>query len=127
VDVPVATIVPTVELPPAIPLTFHATPIDEPETSAVKTWAPAGTLTGFGDTVTTIESSRVTTAEELASGLAWLTAVTETFACDGKVAGAVYTAVPDALGTIVPKVEFPPTTPFTSHVTFVFELPETIA
>jgi hypothetical protein len=44
------------------------------------------------------------------------------------VAGAVYVVVlVPAMFVTVPTVAFPPTMPFTSHVTFVFALPVTCA
>lgn len=58
-------------------------------------------------------------AEELAT----LIARTVTVLLVGTVAGAVYT--PDAL--IVPVAELPPVTPFTCHVTSVFDVPDTVA
>ena len=52
-----------------------------------------------------------------------LVAVTENFAGDGTLLGALYSPLP----LIVPKVEFPPLTPFTFHVTEVFVVLITVA
>jgi hypothetical protein len=127
----VAAIVPTVALPPAIPLTLQLTPVPElpvPATLAVNTCAPpVGTLAVLGDTVTIIESPKLTTAEALASELAWLTAVTVTSGGDGRFAGAEYTAVPGVLAIMVPTFELPSGAPSTSHVTLVFAVPVTMA
>src|SRR5579863_3823993 len=66
----VVAIVPTVELPPAIPFTFHAKPaagLPVADSLAVNTCAPpVGMFTGFGETVTAMSSVRVTLAEPLA-------------------------------------------------------------
>lgn len=83
---------PTVALPPVMPLTLHVTPDEEvPETVAVKTCAPpVGTLAVCGATDTAMLVCNSVTAEDpLACGSAWLTAVTVTVAGLGNVAGAV--------------------------------------
>ena len=89
----VVTIVPTVELPPAIPFTLHVTPdapLPVPEILTVNTCSlSVGVLTAVGATITTISSVKLTVAEALACLSAWLTAVTVTLGDDGNVAGAV--------------------------------------
>jgi hypothetical protein len=121
-----ATIVPSVALPPVMPLTLQVTPDEAvPETVTVKTCAPpVGTLAAGGATDTTILlCNRVTDAEPLACASAWLTAVTVTVAGLGIVPGAVYS--PD--GDTVPKVEFPPAMPFTFQETAPFDEFVTVA
>ena len=76
-----------------------------------------------GETATTTSSLRFTGTEEFACESAWLTAETVTLAGAGRIAGAEYNPVAE----IVPTFALPPVTPFTSHVTFVFELPATLA
>ena len=90
---PLATIVPTAELPPAIPFTLHVTPVaglSVPVTVATKTCAPnAGTVADAGDTFTVTSSIRITLADELACASATLTAVTVTVVFAGRMEGAV--------------------------------------
>jgi hypothetical protein len=124
---PLATMVPTVELPPAIPLTLQVTAVEGlpvPVTFAMKTCAPAaGTFAEAGDTLTTTSSSSVTLTGALAWLLAALTAVTVTTPFAGRIAGAVYRPPIE----IDPTVALPPATPFTLQLTLVFEVPATIA
>lgn len=84
---------PTLELPPMIPFTLHATAVDGlpvPETVAVKTCAPVvGTEAMGGDTLTAISSSSVTVTEVLAFASATLVALIVSLACAGRIAGAV--------------------------------------
>lgn len=126
-DAPVDAIVPTLALPPAIPLMLQLTPAAKPavpEMLAVNTCAPpVGMLAVAGETVTTMSSFKLTLAEARACASAWLTAVTVTLAGDGRVAGAVYNPAAE----IVPALALPPETPSTSHVTLVFVLPVTMA
>jgi hypothetical protein len=68
-------------------------------------------------------SCKVTGTEALSFGLTWLTAVTLTLAPGGRIAGAVKRPTEE----IVPVAALPPATPFTSHVTFEFVLPVTVA
>jgi hypothetical protein len=75
---------------------------------------PASTGTGF---------CNVTALLPVAEASAELTARTVTVLELGRVAGAVY--MPDAL--IVPVAALPPATPFTCHVTAVFDDPATVA
>jgi hypothetical protein len=119
--------VPKVALPPGTPFTLHVTVVDGlpvPVTVTVKTWAaPVETVADGGRRLTTMLSCRVTVTEALSFGLTWLTAVTVALALDGRIAGAVKR--PDE--EIVPADVLPPATPFTCQVTFVFELPTTVA
>jgi hypothetical protein len=88
----VVAIVPMAELPPAIPFTLHVKlPAGLPLalSLAVNSCAlPVGTFTVLGATMTTMSSVKVTPAEPLACGSAWLTAITVTLGGDGSVAGA---------------------------------------
>jgi hypothetical protein len=68
-------------------------------------------------------AARATTRLPATDGSATLTALIVTFEELGAVAGAVYNPRPE----INPMVRFPPTTPFTLHITPVFELPVTVA
>lgn len=77
----------------------------------------------FKVTATAAAVATVTCTEPLLLVSAWETAVTVTAAGEGTVAGAVY--IPVAL--IVPCVESPPATPFTCHVTAVFDVFDTVA
>lgn len=124
---PFATIVPTIEFPPAPPFTLHVTAVDGapgPVTVAVNPCAAfVATLALVGEIPTSMSSCNVTLADPLALGDATLTAVTVTVAGDGSTFGAVY--VP--LVEIVPTLEFPPACPFTSHVTAASVVPVTVA
>ena len=85
--------VPMAWLPPATPLTDQVTVVGKfpaPETVAVKTCAPlAGTEALPGVRLIWRVPVRVTMAEALACGLAWLTAVTVMVGGVGRLAGAV--------------------------------------
>jgi hypothetical protein len=87
------TIVPNVELPPAIPLTLQITPgVALPIADRVDVKAcppPAGTVTLAGETVTTILSWSAIVADSLAELSAALTAVIVTFGADSITPGAV--------------------------------------
>ena len=84
---------PSVELPPAIPLTLQVTPgagLPEAKIAAEKICSPPpGTLAEAGETVTTILSVRLTAADALAELSAALTAVTVMLGDRGIVPGAV--------------------------------------
>lgn len=131
VEALVVAIVPRVAFPPATPFTLHVTPdaaLPNPEMFAVNTCSPlVGTFAVGGDTVIATLSLRLTSAESLADESASLTAVTVTLGGDGTAAGAVYVAVSPPVVEIVPTLEFPPATPFTSHETFVSDVPVTVA
>jgi len=109
-------------------LTLHVTaPVTElpaPETLAVKICAaPSLTVAIVGETLTAMLSDSVTVATALACESALLTAVMLTLLTEGKIDGAWYKPVAE----IVPAAAFPPVTPFTSQVTFVFAVPVTVA
>jgi hypothetical protein len=122
---PIAEIVPTVELPPVTPLTCQVTAVfDELATVAVKACEPvAVTVAVPGMTETEIAGTRVTCAEPDLLVSAAATAVTLTVAGEGTIAGAVY--IPEV--ETVPTVELPPVTPLTCQVTAVFVVPVTVA
>lgn len=126
---PVATMVPSVALPPEIPFTLHVTELPAlpaPVTVAVNACSPpVGTFAVGGETETEIASVSVTVADPLALGLAALTAVT-VIPTDGIAFGAVYVAS-SPLPAIVPTLKFPPAIPSTFHVTVVFVVPVTTA
>lgn len=90
---PFATIVPTVEFPPATPFTPHVTAVDgapDPLTVAVKPCAAfVATFALVGEISTTMSSCSITLADPLALGDATLTAVTVTVAGEGSTFGAV--------------------------------------
>ena len=85
--------------------------------------APAGTDVGAMPVSTGTGFCNVTALLPVAEASAELTARTVTVLEVGTVAGAVY--MPDAL--IVPVAVLPPVTPFTCHVTAVFDEPATAA
>ena len=123
-----ATIVPTVAFPPAIPFTAQVTAVDglpDPAvTVAVKSWASeTKTVAEGGEMLIERLSFSVTVTEALSLGLTWLTAVTVTLAPDGRIAGAVKRPAAE----IVPLDAFPPVAAFTCHVTLVSVLPVTVA
>src|ERR1700722_15246053 len=107
--------VPTVELPPAIPLTLHDRLVAEPPaTVAVNICEPpVGTFADGGETEMAILLVRFTVAEPLTCEFDCRTAVTVTPGKDGSVVGAVYRPPAE----MVPTVALPPAAPFTCHVT----------
>jgi hypothetical protein len=84
---------------------------------------PVGRVAVAGNTLTEILSCSVTAAELLACGSAALTAVMVALGGEGNIAGAAYIPVAE----IVPLPGPPLGTPFTCHVTFVFDVPVTVA
>lgn len=112
-----------------MPLTFQVTALFvAPDTVAVNCLsAQARIVTFCGATVTVTGPGGgaviVTTADADFDVSATLRAVTLTVAGEGTLAGAVYRP----LLLTVPTVELPPATPFTSHVTAVFDVPVTDA
>jgi len=70
-----------------------------------------------------MSSCSATLASARAVASATLVALTLTALPAGRIAGAVYSPLPE----IVPAVAFPPGTPLTAHVTPMFELPVTVA
>ena len=85
--------------------------------------APAGTDVGAMPVSTGTGFCNVTALLPDAAASAELTALTVTVLELGTVAGAVYTPVE----LIVPVAALPPATPFTCHVTAVFDDPATVA
>jgi hypothetical protein len=113
---PAFEIVPTVELPPATPLTVQVTSVlVAPRMVAVNCCVPLTCKEGG----VTFKASEMLMATEVEADLAvsaWLVAIMVTLAGLGIIAGAVYMPELD----IVPTVELPPVTPPTDHVTAVF-------
>ena len=108
-------IVPTVALPPAIPLTDQVTPELAPVTVAVNcATAPAPIITDCGETATaTTGGALIVTVEEadfVGSPLLVAATVAEAFCV---TMGAVNLPVE----SIVPTVELPLATPLTDHTT----------
>ena len=125
---PFGTIVPTMEFPPAVPFTLQVTAVDglpvPGVTVAVKSCAAeVESVAEVGSTLTTMLSCSVTVTEALSFGLTCATAVTITLEPGGRIVGAVNRPAAE----IVPVVAPPPVAPFTSHVTFVFASPVTVA
>jgi hypothetical protein len=116
--------VPTLALPPIIPLTSQITVVLLVySTVAVKDcMPPAGTVGLVGD-IDTDTCAMVTVACPDCVGSATDTADTVTLAGAGIAAGAVYSPALD----MVPTVALPPTTPLTCQVTAVFVVLETVA
>jgi hypothetical protein len=127
VSAPVLATVPSVAFPPETPSTLHVTRVSgcpDPLTLAVNPCAaPVITVAAIGATLTVTSLSIPTLAAPLADGAATLVALTVTLAGDGKSPGAVYSPALE----IVPTVAFPPSTPFTLHVTRVSVVPVTVA
>jgi len=120
--------VPTIEFPPAVPFTLQVTAVEglpvPGVTVAVKSCAvEVETVAEVGSTLIAMLSCNVTVTEALSFGLTCATAVTVTLEPGGKIVGAVNSPAAE----IVPVVAPPPLTPFTSHVTFVFASPVTVA
>ena len=125
---PFGAIVPTMEFPPATPFTLQVTAVEglpvPGGTVAVKSCAPeVETMAEVGSTLTAMLSCNVTVTVALSFGLTCATAVTVTLEPGGRIVGAVNRPAAE----IVPVVAPPPKTPFTSHVTFVFVSPVTVA
>lgn len=98
-------------------------PLTNPLPLTVSATTPAGTDVGAMLVRTGIGFQSVTAPLAFAEELAALIARTVTVLFAGTTEGAVY--MPDAL--IVPVAELPPVTPFTCHVTAMFEVPDTVA
>jgi hypothetical protein len=124
---PVLDMIPTIELPPATPLTLHVTLCTG--SPALVTVAentcefPGTTVAEAGEIFTTTSLVIATVADAVAFESACENAVTVTLGGTGRICGAVYCP----LALIEPTCAFPPATPFTVHVTAVFELPLTVA
>lgn len=128
---PVTQICPVAGLPPAIPFTVHvAVPFAVPviwSESVCRSPMATNEVEGFRARAIEEISVTVTLAEE--PGLALLRARTVTMPPAGRNCGAVYVVL---FGEICefkmePTVPFPPTNPFTSHVTVVSSAPVTTA
>lgn len=122
---PVVAIVPTVELPPAMPLTSHAIAVpaamhNKAEKLCV---APTETFADEGEIEFPAAQEIVTVAVADFDGSATLVAVTETLGGTGGNAGAVYIAESRPVAAIMPTVEFPPATPLTLQLTARLDAP----
>ena len=116
------------EFPPAVLFTLQVIAVDglpvPGVTVAVKSCAEeVETVAEVGSTLIVMLSCNVTLTVALSFGLTCATAVTVTLEPGGRIAGAVNRPAVE----IVPVVAPPPATPFTSHVTFVFASPVTVA
>jgi hypothetical protein len=125
---PAGTIVPTLELPPAIPFTSQAiAELPATQKEAAKVFVCASVIAAEEGTRELPELQvMVTTELPDMEGSATLAAVTVTLAGEGTTAGATYMAVAAPVETIVPVRAPPPEIPFTLQVT-PCELPETDA
>ena len=85
--------------------------------------AEVETVAEVGSTLIAMLSRKVTLTVALSFGLTCATAVTVTLDPGGRIVGAVNRPAVE----IVPVVAPPPATPSTSHVTFVFASPVTVA
>src|SRR5579862_5716300 len=111
-----------------MPFTLQVTAVDglpvPGATVTVKSCAAeVETVAEVGSTLIARLSCNVTVTDALSFGLTCATAVTVTLEPGGRIAGAVNRPAVE----IVPVVAPPPATPFTSHVTFVFASPVTVA
>lgn len=122
---PVASMVPTVALPPAMPLTAQVTVVVMvPVTVAVNCCiAPVAMLGVEGDTLTVMGVVMDTTVVATKEGSTTLVAVTVTVpGVGGATAGAMYK--PDVV--MVPTELLPPGMPLTAKLTLVLEWPVTV-
>lgn len=115
---------PTVALPPGIPLTSHtiAPPLTVQKEAVKVCVCPSETFAFAGTSKFTLHEI-VTLALPFFVVSATLVAVTVTLGGEGAAAGALYIALSFPLAAIVPSVELPPAIPFTLHVTAVEALP----
>ena len=122
---PLGVIVPSVELPPAMPFTLQVTALeDAPAILAVNACpAPVETVAEVGEIPITIPPVSVTMADPVAVLSVMLDAVTVMVGGEGIALGAVY----KPLGEIVPTLALPPGTPPANHVTLLFDVPVTVA
>jgi hypothetical protein len=114
-----------VELPPGIPLTSHVmeAPVAR-QNDALKVCVCASeTVAAGGEIVFVAEHVMVTLAVADFDGSATLITMTLTVEGDGGTAGATYSAPAGPLGVIVPRIELPPTMPFTLQVTALEDAP----
>ena len=118
-----------VELSPGIPLTSHVmeAPVAR-QNDAVKPCVCArDTVAAGGEIVFVAEHVIVTLAVADFDGSATLVTMTLTVEGDGGTAGATYSAPVAPLGVIVPRVELPPTMPFTPQATAFEDAPVILA
>jgi hypothetical protein len=122
---------PIAGLPPEIPFTVHvavwfAVPLICRENVCR---SPTATNEVVGFSANVIEDISVTLALAEKPGLALLRARTVTMPPAGRICGDVYVVLFGEICEfkIEPTVAFPPTTPFTSHVTVISAAPVTMA
>ena len=125
---PFGAIVPRVEFPPTMPFTLQVIAVEglpvPGVTVVVKSCAAeVETVAEVGSTLIAMLSCKATLTVALSFGLTCATAVTVTLDPGGRIVGAVNRPAVE----IVPVVAPPPATPSTSHVTFVFASPVTVA
>ena len=125
---PFGAIVPTMEFPPTVRFTVQVTvaeglPVPVVIVAVKSCAAEVKTVAEVGSTLIAMLSCKATETEALSFGLTCATAVTVTLEPGGRIVGAVNRPAAE----IVPVVAPPPATPFTSHVTFVFASPVTVA
>src|SRR5580658_3780926 len=121
---PLLAIVPTVALPPAIPLTSHAVAAPSvAQNEAVNVCVCPSETFALGGEIESVVQVIVTLALPVFVLYATRVAVTVTVGGEGGAAGAVYVAPLAPLVTMVPTVELPPAIPLTLHVTAVEGLP----
>ena len=114
-----------VELPPGIPSTSQviAAPVAR-QNDALKVCVCASeTVAAGGEIVFAAEHVIVTLAVADFDGSATLVTRTLTVEGDGGTGGATYSAPAAPLGVIVPRIELPPTMPFTLQVTAFEDAP----
>lgn len=128
---PVLAIVPSAELPPAMPFTSHttATPAATQKEALNPCVSPSPTLADGGVIEFVAAQVMVTAALPDFAASATLVAIALTVAGEGGTNGAVYTAVIGPFGATVPTAAFPPAIPLTLQVTAVtgFPVPCTLA
>lgn len=126
---PLVVIVPSVELPPAIPFTSHIMlwPTARQNAAEKLCVPPKPTLADEGEIVPDAPQVIVTLAVPDLEVSSVLVAATVTVAREGSADGAVYVAVAAPVPAIVPIVELPPAIPFTLQVTPVLVVPKTLA
>jgi hypothetical protein len=129
--VPLVVIVPSVELPPAIPFTSQVMlwPAERQNAAEKLCVWPSATLAEEGEIALEAPQVIVTLALPDLEVSSVLVAVTVTVAGDGGADGAVYVAIaaPVPVFAMVPIVELPPAIPFTLHVMPLLVVPETLA
>lgn len=122
---PVLVMVPTVELPPAMPLTSHVIGVPAAMHKDAENIcdAPTEMLAEAGAIAFGTVQEIVTLALADFDGSATLVAVTVKLGGVGASAGAVYVAASAPVAIIVPTVEFPPATLLTLQLTATLDVP----